>query len=54
MDLDASRKAQLVVFMCKLLNIKEPKFPPGCIAHMVYNGKPGTYVYTSHGWMRLE
>jgi hypothetical protein len=49
---DASRKAQLIVFMYTLLGKKQPTFPQGYTAFMVYEGIQGTYVY-DRGWQRL-
>lgn len=54
MDLDASRKAQLIIFMRKLLHMPEAKFPPGYVATMVYKDRGyGTYVYMPYGWKRV-
>jgi len=53
MDLDASRKAQLIVFLHTLLGKPQPTFPVGYIAHMVLNGVSGTYVYVASGWKRV-
>jgi len=53
MDLDASKKAQLIVFLYTLLNKPQPSFPAGYIAHMVYKGIPGTYVYMNDSWRKI-
>lgn len=53
MDLDASKKAQLIVFMRKLLLMPEQTFPAGYVATMQYNGYHGTFVYITSGWKRI-
>lgn len=53
MDLDASKKAQLIVFIYTLLNKRQRSFPVGYIAHMVYRGVSGIYVFTGNEWNRI-
>jgi hypothetical protein len=50
MNLDASRKAQLIVFMCMLLRLRMPAFPAGYVAFMTINGITGTYIYAGNNW----
>lgn len=54
MDLDASRKAQFIVFMCTLLRLPMPSFPTGYVAHMSLNGITGTYVFVANEWRYLS